>query len=813
LSPKRAKSRTRSRKRHLTGAKARAGRAHKTRADLEQQLKACRRELSHARESLAEAMKQKTATSEVMRIISSSPIQSVLDAVAENAARLCEANNAEIFRLENNLLHLVASYGEISVNIRAREGLPATRDRVIGRATCDRRTIQVRDLAAEESEFPVGSSDAKRSGHRTTLATPLLREGAPIGVILMRRREVRPFSAKQIALLENFADQAVIAIENARLFEAEKQRSLALAQAHRDLAEREGRLRRSEAYLAEAQRLSHTGSFGWKPDSGKTVWSDETYRIFEYDPAVKPTIDSVVRRVHPDDRALVQQVIDRASKTGNDFEHEYRLLLADGRVKHVHAIAHALQDASGNREFIGAVSDITERKTTEEQLRRSAQELKRSEFYLTEGQRLGQAGSWAFDPSGFFEYWSRELFQIYGLDPQMGAPTLEQYLATIHPEDRDFMAETIEKMCEQGSGCDAKKRIIRPDGAVRYIRCVGIPVLDNGLLKGLLGTAMDVTEQEQLTHELQRREAYLAEAQRLSQTGSWAWSPDSDIRYWSEECYRVLSFDPQDGLPRFEEFFQRIHPDDQPGFRELVQTAIREKSEWETDYRIVHPDGPVSDIHVVGHPVLSTSGHLVEFVGTVIDVTERRRHEEERARLRQLEADLAHINRVSTLGEMAASLAHEITQPFTTARNNASAALNFLDKKPPDLGEVREALDCIVSDADRAGAIIGRIRDHIKKAPPRKDRFDVNEAINEVIVLARGEITKNGVSVDTHLTDGVISVEGDRVQFATSRPELDSECSRSNGVCSGGATRVVDQHGANPGKGRPRSSARYWAGY
>ena len=297
------------------------------------------------------------------------------------------------------------------------------------------------------------------------------------------------------------------------------------------------------------------------------------------------------------------------------------------------------------------MSDITERKTTEEQLRRSAQELQISEFYLAEGQRLGKAGSWALDPSGFFEYWARELFQIYGLDPQKGAPTLEQYLATIHPEDRDFMAETIKRMCEQGSGCDAKKRIIRPDGAVRYIRCVGIPVLDNGVLKRFLGTAMDVTEQEQLTQELQRREAYLAEAQRLSQTGSWAWSPDQDIRYWSEECYRVLSFNPQDGLPRFEEFFQRIHPDDQPGFRELIQTAIREKAEWEAEYRIVHLDGPVRDIHVVGHPVLSTSGHLVEFVGTVIDVTERRRAEQERARLRQLEADLAHVNRVSTLGK------------------------------------------------------------------------------------------------------------------------------------------------------------------
>ena len=149
----------------------------------------------------------------------------------------------------------------------------------------------------------------------------------------------------------------------------------------------------------------------------------------------------------------------------------------------------------------------------------------------------------------------------------------------------------------------------------------------------------------------------MAEAQRLSQTGSWAWSPEEGIRYWSEQSYRVLSFDPQGGLPRHEDFIQRLHPDDQPAFRELIQTVSREKTEFEADYRIVHLDGPVRDIHVVGHPVLSTSGHLVEFVGTVIDVTERRRAEQERARLRQLEADLAHINRVSTLGEMAASLA------------------------------------------------------------------------------------------------------------------------------------------------------------
>jgi PAS domain S-box-containing protein len=272
------------------------------------------------------------------------------------------------------------------------------------------------------------------------------------------------------------------------------------------------------------------------------------------------------------------------------------------------------------------------------------------------------------------------------------------------------------------------------------------------------------TKVAERTAELRRSEAYLAEAQRLSQTGSWAWSPEEGIRYWSEECYRVLSFDPQGGLPQHEDFIQRLHPDDQPAFRELIQTVSREKTEFEADYRIVHLDGPVRDIHVVGHPVLSTSGHLVEFVGTVIDVTERRRAEQERARLHQLEADLAHINRVSTLGEMAASLAHEVKQPIAAARNNARAARNFLDRSPPDLREVREAVDCIVGDADRAADIVERIRDHIKKAPPRKDRVDLNEAINEVIVLARSAITKNGVSVQTRLTEGSLPIQVDRVQ-------------------------------------------------
>src|SRR5947209_10001107 len=270
-----AKSRTRGRKLRLTGAKARVGRARKTRADLEQRLKGCRREIAQARERLAEAMKQQTATSEMLRIISTSPIQSVLDAVAENAARLCDANNARIFRLEDNLLRLVASYGEISFTSHGHEPFPANRDTVTGRATCDRLTIHVHDLAAEEREYPVGSRAVKSEGYHTSLATPLLREGTPMGVILVRRLKVQPFHDKEIALLETFSDQAVIAIENVRLFEAEKQRTVALARANRDLAEREANSRR----LVEANII---GIFIWDLD-GRIVEANESFlRLVQY---------------------------------------------------------------------------------------------------------------------------------------------------------------------------------------------------------------------------------------------------------------------------------------------------------------------------------------------------------------------------------------------------------------------------------------------------------------------------------------------------------------------------------------------------
>jgi PAS domain S-box-containing protein len=385
-----------------------------------------------------------------------------------------------------------------------------------------------------------------------------------------------------------------------------------------DITERkraEEAVRRSEAYLAEAQRLSHTGSFGWRPDSGEIVWSDETYRIFEYDRSVRPTTDAVVQRVHPEDRAEVSEVIHRAFAGATDFEHAYRLLLPDGRVKHVHAIARALQDAPGNREFVGAVTDTTERKTTEERVRRLVE--------------AGILGIYFATVEGGIVEANQAFLQLLQYDRQDLVSGRLRWADITPPEWRERDERSMAEFLATGVFQPYEKEYFRKDGS-------RVPVLVGGARmqspnEGVV-FVLDLSEQKCAEEKIRRSESYLAEAQRLSQTGSWAWSPDDDIRYWSEECYRVLSFDPKDGLPRFEQFFKRIHPDDQTGFREVIETAIRDKAEWEAEYRIVHPGGAIQDIHVIGHPVLSTSGHLVEFVGTVIDVTERKKAEEQRGR-------------------------------------------------------------------------------------------------------------------------------------------------------------------------------------
>jgi PAS domain S-box-containing protein len=204
-----------------------------------------------------------------------------------------------------------------------------------------------------------------------------------------------------------------------------------------------------------------------------------------------------------------------------------------------------------------------------------------------------------------------------------------------------------------------------------------------------------------------------------------------------------------------------------PGEREINATFFSEmrqgkRQHYEMIKQLRCKNGKLIWVHLYVFAITDRKSGIQLPFGIVFDITERKQAQDE---LQQTRTELAHVSRVATLGQLAASIAHEIKQPLAAARNNASAGLNFLDAQPPDLGEVREALGCIVDDTDRAGAIIDRIRDQIKKALPQSDRFDLNEAINQVIVLARGEVTKNRVSVDTHLTEGALPVQGNRIQL------------------------------------------------
>jgi PAS domain S-box-containing protein len=309
-------------------------------------------------------------------------------------------------------------------------------------------------------------------------------------------------------------------------------------------------------------------------------------------------------------------------------------------------------------------------------------------------------------------------------------------------------------------------------------KLIGILYLENNLtphvfnadrvtvLKVLASQAAISLENTRLYRDLEDREGKIRRLVDANIIGIFVWEVEGRIIEANDAFLRMIGYDRADlasGLVHRRNLTS-------PEWRERDEQTIAELKArgtvqpFEKEY--FRKDGSRVPV-LIGVARFEESGN--QGVAFVLDLTERKRAEEalreEQERLRQLESDLAHMNRLSMMGELAASLAHEIKQPIAAARNNARAARNFLDKQPPDLGEVREALDCVVGDADRAGNIIGRVRDQVKKAPPREERFDLNEAIKEVIILARSAITKNAVSDQIRLTEDALFVEGDRVQL------------------------------------------------
>ena len=342
--------------------------------------------------------------------------------------------------------------------------------------------------------------------------------------------------------------------------------------------------------------------------------------------------------VHPEDVEGILAKWRACLATGEIFEYETRVRRADGEYRWMFHRKVPLRDANGNIvKWYGSSLDIDERKTAEEQLRRNAEELQRSEFYLAEGQRLAHMGSWAFDPDGFY-YWSPELFRMHGLDPASKPPSVQEYLDRVHPHDRESMANLIKGILAEASPFDATKRIVRPNGEVRYIRCVGAPVVENQSLKKYVGSAIDVTEHELLTQELRRREAYLTGAQRLSHTGSFGWRPDSGEIVWSDETYRIFEYDRAE-KPIVNMVLERIHPQDRALAQQVIDRASQTGTDFEHEYRLLMADGRVKHVRAIAQALQDASGNR-EFVGAVTDVTTAKQAEEN---VRQSERELRQI--------------------------------------------------------------------------------------------------------------------------------------------------------------------------
>jgi PAS domain S-box-containing protein len=673
------------------------------------------------------------------------------------------------------------------------------------------------------------------------------------------------------------------------------------------------KLERSKAYLSEAQRISHCGSFGWKVSTEEIFWSEETFRIFQFEPTIKPIVEVVLQRVHPEDRDFVKQTIEHATQNGMDFDIQHRLLMPDSSIKYVRVVAHAERRASRDIEFVGAVMDVTVIKESEEKIRRIINTV--------------PAQIWSSGPDGRLDFISQRQLDYFGNGAEQG---LEQDRGLyVHPGDFDRLHSDWQISVAEGKPFESEIRLKRFDGEYRWFLSRAFPLFDRtGQIQGWYGNDVDIDDRkradallagekqllemvaegcslpvvldalcrlvedaasgcycsvllidpsgtmiqhgaapslpasfnesingrpvnadsgpcamavylneqviatdiatetrwepyawcplalahgikacwstpissaggkvigafaiyfrepktptqlhknliDQFTHiagiaiertqsaaALKRSEAFLAKAQYLSLSGSFSWSVATNEITLSEHYYRIFELDPS--LPvTLEGVMARVHPEDVPPLIKIIDQARLTGSPFDYEHRLMMPDGSIKYINMVAHAAPDQDG-LLEYIGAVQDVTQRRLAEQALSKAR---SELAHVSRVTTLGELAASIAHEVNQPLTAVINNANACLCILPDSASDLEEVRNALAEIIEDADRASAVIARVRQLAKKTPSDRALLYVKDVVADVLALARYESTNRNVTILADFADDLPLVLGDRVQL------------------------------------------------
>jgi PAS domain S-box-containing protein len=567
--------------------------------------------------------------------------------------------------------------------------------------------------------------------------------------------------------------------------EDELLRSVALQSAKSILAARRRSEQRREAYLAEAQRLSHTGSFGWRVSSGDLHWSEETFRIFQYDQTTQPTVKLVLQRVHPEDVTLVKQTIERVLRDRTDFDLEHRLLMPDGSVKHVRVVGHASSDEGANTEFVGAVMDITAAKETENKVQLIIDTV--------------PAFIWTTRPDGSLDFVSRRWLDYAGM-------TLEQILtrgwqAVVHADEIDQIRSKWRAAVAEGKPFETEARVRRFDGEYRWFLSRAFPLLDrSGHIVGWYGNDTDI-------HDRKRAEMLLAGEKRvlemIARSGSRALILDALCRLFEElasnSLTSILLLDSNGNQLRHgaapslpTSYTQAIDGGvigpsagscGTAAYRgeQVIVSDIATDPLW-ADYRdlalsnglracwstpILSPDGRVLGTFATYYREPRSPNqqeqNIMEQITDLASIAIEREQAEQK--LRQAQADLAHFSRVTTVGEMTASLAHEVNQPIAAALTNADACMRWLAAAKPNLDEARTTAQSMVKDVRRAAEIIRRTSLLFQKGAPQRELADVNEIIREMIILLRGEAMRYSVAVRTELAADLPKVMGDRVQL------------------------------------------------
>jgi PAS domain S-box-containing protein len=348
---------------------------------------------------------------------------------------------------------------------------------------------------------------------------------------------------------------------------------------------------------------------------------------------------------------------------------------------------------------------------------------------------------------------------------QLGYPVSELHGASVlkvfFEEDRELVRKSVEVcLADIGQTHSWEIRKVRKDRSALWVRenAKAVRRMDGRLI--VLIACEDITERKEAENALRQSQNYLAEAQRLSRTGSFGWRVATGEIVWSEETFRIFGYDRAPSV-RIETVVQRIHPDDRAGAQQTIDRATRDGKDFNHEYRLLLPDGSVKHVHATAHAVPDESGGI-EFVGAVTDVTARKRAEE---RLHEAQAELAHVTRVTALGELAASIAHEVNQPLAAVVANAAACRRWLDRDPPNLEEARSTMQSIIKDGNRAGEVIQHVRGLVDKTVDQKVPLDINEIVNEVIALLHHELTSRRVSLRMELVPAPGPVLGDRIQL------------------------------------------------